>query len=85
MEAFIYLKEPTGYGLDELEDALTAALGTAGEVTGIGRGTMGTNLDVEFFEEIGESRALSILREALAEFALPASAEIVIEGRNHRL
>ncbi|WP_035614375.1 hypothetical protein [Haloferula sp. BvORR071] len=85
MDAFIYFKEPMGYGLDELEDALTDALGNVGEVTGTGTGEMGANLDVEFFEEIGESRALGILRQALAAFSLPSSSEVVIDGQRHKL
>lgn len=85
MDAFIYFKEPTGYGLDELEDCLVDALGDTGEVTGTGTGETGANLDIEFFEEIGESRALDILREALVTFKLPASTEVVIDGRRHKL
>jgi len=85
IDAFIYFKGPVGYGLDELEDALTHALGVAGEVTGTGGGEGGANLDIEFFEEIGESRALHILREALVNFSLPDSSEVVIEGRRHNL
>jgi len=85
MDAFIYFKGPIAYGLDDLEDALTYALGDAGEVTGTGVGEAGANLDVEFFEGVGESRALSILREALAAFTLPTASEVVVEGRRHQL
>jgi hypothetical protein len=85
MDVFIYFKEPTGYGLDELEDALIDALGDRGEVTGTGTGEKGSNLDLEFFAEIDESRALTLVREALAAFSLPASSEVVINGTRHKL
>jgi hypothetical protein len=66
MHAFIYFCCPLPVGLDELEDALEAALGQLGEVTGSGTGLAGSNLDVRFEDDkLTKQAAEQLLRAAV--------------------
>jgi len=46
MDVFIYFNGQIRAGLDEQEDALDAALGGQGEVTGSDTGEIGSNIDI---------------------------------------
>lgn len=79
MDVFIYFNERLPVGLDELEDALDAALGDEGEVTGTGTGGSGSNLDL-FVKDgtMTDVEVVGLVREALTVFAVPKSSKIVI-------
>ncbi len=82
MDVYIYLIEPCPCGIDELEDALAQALGDIGEVTGSGTGGAGSNIDV-FIEDdaLSDGQVLDLLREAIADYGIPGSTRVVIDGR----
>jgi hypothetical protein len=86
MNIFIYLFEPTGHGLDEIEDSIEEALDGRGNVTGTGTGNSGANIDIEVTDEsITPERALAIVRRSLRNFNLPPSTQIAIDGTRHGL
>jgi hypothetical protein len=86
MDAFIYTIERLPCGIDELEDALDLALGGRGEVTGTGTGPAGCNIDV-FIKDgaMSEEQALLLIRRALADYELPDTTRVVIDGRERTL
>jgi hypothetical protein len=86
MNIFIYFFGPTGYGLDEIEDAIEAELRCRGEVTGAGTGQAGANIDIEITDKhITPEKALYMVRSALRDFNLPASTRIEIDDTKHGL
>ena len=86
MDIFIYMTGRLPCGLDELEDALDSALGDRGEVTGTGTGQAGSNIDVSIEEgELSAEQALLLIRRTLADYDVPASTRIVIDGSEHSL
>jgi len=84
MEIFIYFYKQLPIVLDELEDALEAALAGVGKVTGVGTGTAGSNIDLAVDGSVSEVEALSLVRKTLEQFELPRSSKIVI-GKNEYL
>ena len=86
MDAFIYMNERLPCGMDELEDALESALGDRGEVTGSGTGRTGSNIDVFLRDNaVSEEQALLLIRRALANYGLPGTTRVVIDGTEHPL
>jgi hypothetical protein len=78
MDAFVYIRGTLPRGLDEIEDAIGEALGDAGEVTGSGTGTKGSNFDIEVVDEGLDAAAIvALLRTALTKFQLPPSVIVV--------
>lgn len=55
---------------DEIEDAISDAVGDDGEITGAGTGAFGSNLDVEITSSIDKTEVLSRIRRALRPFNL---------------
>ena len=86
MDAFIYFSEELPCGLDELEDALDAALRTHGEVCGSGTGAVGSNIDL-FIQEViwSKEEAVRLIRQALAEFLIPSKSTVMIDGTRFSL
>ena len=86
MDAFLSRTERLPCGLDELEDALDSALGDRGEVTGSGTGRTGSNIDVFIRDDaLSEEQDLRLIRRALADYGLPDTTRVVIDGRGHSL
>jgi hypothetical protein len=86
MEAIIYIRDLMPYGLDEIEDAIEDALGDAGEVTGSGAGTKGSNFDIEVNDEDFDVAAVvALIRDALRSFQLPSSSVIVVDRTEYPL
>jgi hypothetical protein len=86
MDAFIYIVGGLPRRIDELEDALDSALGDRGEVTGSGTGQAGSNIDVLIKDgAMSGEQALLLIRQALAEFALPGTTRVVIDGTEYPL
>jgi hypothetical protein len=84
MDAFIYFVDRLPCGLDEIEDALNSALGDKGEVTGVGTGQTGSNLDVFVKDDaMSEKQALLLIRQTLADYELPGTTRVVIDGSEH--
>jgi len=82
MDVFIYFHERLPVGLDELEDALDAALGDQGEVTGTGTGETGSNLDLLVSDTtMTEQEVVQLIRQSLKKFAIPNTSKIVIGGK----
>jgi hypothetical protein len=82
MDIFIYFNERLPVGLDELEDALDAALGDEGEVTGTGAGECGSNLDLFVKNEaMTDGEVVGLVRKALTVFAIPKASKIVIDDK----
>jgi hypothetical protein len=72
--------------MDELEDALDSALGDTGEVTGSGTGRTGSNIEVFLRDDaVSEEQALLLIRRALANYGLPGTTRVVVDGREHPL
>ena len=64
-----------------MEDAIDDELAGKGEVTGIGMGESGSNIDIEIFaESIGKLSALKMIRDGLIHFKIPSSTLIKING-----
>lgn len=86
MDVFIYFYERLDVGLDELEDALDRGLSGHGEVTGGGIGESGSNIDIEIGSSaMNEKEAVDLIRRTLADFDLPSSSRINVEGREYQL
>jgi len=80
MDIFLYFSERLPCGLDELEDAIDSALGELGEVTGVGTGEMGSNIDVTIEnEEIPKETVVQLIRNALSPFDLPPTSKMVVD------
>ncbi|MCA8992550.1 MAG: hypothetical protein KDA69_18890 [Planctomycetaceae bacterium] len=83
MDVFIYFKERLPVGLDVLEDALDAALGENGEVTGSGTGQVGSNLDLYVDDnDMSVDEVVEMIRRALGVYGIPKSSTIVIGENN---
>ena len=79
MDVFLYFNDRLPVGLDELEDALDAAFGDKGGVTGAGTGEMGSNLDLFIKDRrMTVEEVVEVIRNALAKFAVPRRSKIVI-------
>ena len=86
MNVFVYVRGKLSCGRDEIEDAITEALGDAGEVTGGGAGTMGSNVDIEITDRsISADAAVETIRTALARFDLPRTSTVVADGTKYPL
>jgi hypothetical protein len=86
MDVFIYVVGRLPCGIDELEEALDSALGDKGEVTGSGTGETGSNIDVFIRDDaMSEEQTLLLIRRALADYGLPDTTRVVIDGREHTL
>jgi hypothetical protein len=86
VDVFIYFNERLPVGLDELEDALDAALGDIGEVTGTGVGESGSNLDL-FLNDIDmtDDEIVGLIKRTLSAYKIPKSSEIVIGEKRFSL
>jgi hypothetical protein len=86
MGAFIYMIDRLSCGMDELEDALDSALGDKGEVTGSGTGRAGSNIDLFIRDDaMSQEQALLLIRRALADYGLPGTTRVAIDGREYPL
>lgn len=86
MNMFLYVRERTSIGLDEIEEAINAALQGVGEVTGSGTGVSGSNIDIEILDAcVDVSSIVQLIRNALATFNLPHSSVLVAQGVEYRL
>jgi len=86
VDVFIYFYERLDVGLDELEDASDRCLRGHGEVTGEGIGESGSNIDIEIGSSaMNEKEAVDLIRRTLADFDLPSSSRINVEGREYQL
>lgn len=85
MDIFIYFFERLNIPLDEVEDALDEALGDLGEVTGMGSGESGSNIDLEIADENDSRQVLTIIRSVLGNLSVPDSSIIEIEGVEHKV
>ncbi len=67
------------YGRDEVEDPLDEALQTSelGEVTGGGGGELGSNVDIEIWDEANFDVALNVIRRTLVEIKAPETTIII--------
>jgi hypothetical protein len=80
MDVFLYFTERLPCGLDELEDALDAALSNVGEVSGTGTGESGSNIDITIEDEdITKGQVAALIRSALSKYSLPSSSQMVID------
>lgn len=83
MNVFIYFNERLPVGLDEMEDALDAALGDKGEVTGTGTGERGSNFDLFVNDsDITADEIVGLIRKALVVYKVPKGSKIVIGEKN---
>lgn len=85
MDIFIYFFERLNIPLDEVEDALDEALGDLGEVTGMGSGESGSNIDLEIADENDSRQVLTIIRSVLGNLSVPDSSIIEIEGVEYKV
>ena len=66
MDVLIYFSEELKTSLDEIEDALNQAFESKGEVTGTGRGNVGSNIDIKITDtSISDSATIEIIHKAL--------------------
>ncbi|HUO10947.1 MAG TPA: hypothetical protein VM008_21785 [Phycisphaerae bacterium] len=86
MKVFIYFNEPLTVARDEIEDAIEVVLNDKGEVTGGGSGNLGSNIDVEVFDEsLDEVKTFALIQSALRRFRIPKSTSIVIDGTRYQM
>jgi hypothetical protein len=86
MDIFLYFTERLPCGLDELEDAIESALGDFGEVTGVGTGELGSNIDITIDnQDISKDAAIQLVRSAIAQFDLPSTSQMVIDEEEMRI
>ena len=84
MEIFIYYKGKLETPIDEIEDALNDGLSEIeGEVTGVGRGEMGGNIDLEVNDSTSVDQILSSLRQIVGEFNPGVELKVVINEESH--
>ncbi|GAA2729840.1 hypothetical protein [Actinocorallia aurantiaca] len=72
----IWIDGPIEVDRDDIEDALNEALAGAGEVSGAGSGTGGSNLDVDVFEGADRSNVLNRVFEVLNALGVGDSARV---------
>jgi len=88
MDVFIYTYEPLPCGLDEVEDALEAALGDRGRVTGGGTGISDARSNFDLLIKDGvlsEEQVLSLVRQVVLDLDLPKGTMVDINGKEHLL
>lgn len=81
----IYFNSRLSTPRDEIEDLIEQSLSGKGEVTGGGTGLGGSNIDIEFEDDLGIDEALRRIRAVLSGINVAKDTEITIEDQTFPL